>query len=65
MCEPLWPVIDLATALRPYKQGEVTLQLSVGGHVTISVLWGNTAYCAKFSGEDFVRVIRIKYCQSV
>ena len=25
------------------------------GHITISMLWGNTAYCAKLSGEDALR----------
>ena len=25
------------------------------GHITISVLWGNTAYCVKLSGEDLSR----------
>ena len=25
------------------------------GHTTISMLWGNTAYCAKLGGEDLAR----------
>ena len=34
------------------------------GYVTISMLWDNTAYCAKLSGEDLC-VIRIKLNQLV
>jgi len=25
------------------------------GHITTSMLWGNTAYCVKLSGEDLSR----------
>jgi len=32
---------------RPLLRGEVTSQQSV-----VSMLWGNTAYCAKLNGED-------------
>ena len=27
----------------------------ISGHITISVLWGNMAYCVKLSGEDLSR----------
>jgi len=27
------------------------------GHITISMLWGNTAYCVKSSGEDLWRYL--------
>jgi len=30
---------------------------AVCGHITISMLWGKTAYCVKFSGEDLWRYL--------
>jgi len=34
-----------------------TVTLVICGHFTISVLWGNTAYCVKLSGEDLSRYL--------
>ena len=34
-----------------------TVTSVICGHFTISVLWGNTAYCVKLSGEDLSRYL--------
>ena len=50
-------VIDdmIASRSRRLYTGRGSDVTIICGHITISVLWGNTEYCVKLSGEDLLR----------